>query len=422
MLLFNKEKRILNKTKRLLEQINNLYCTKYQKMSREQMLDEFSNFRETIATTSHTYSTSSQTYIDCVVPVFAMLKEICFRMRNERPFNAQIIAALCLNECAVIEMRTGQGKTLTAVMSAIFRSLYNLKVHIITVNDYLAERDYHTMKSIYEYLNISVDYISKNISTNRKLSAYKKQVVYISNQDIGFDYLRSNMVYSKDDIMLQDSDFQHAIVDEADSILLDNARIPIVIGANIEGKYEEYYKIAYKIVSKLNDEDVVLNMKEKDVYIKQDRIVLVEAYISKYYKIDKDDLYKDEYIDAWFYIDRALRAKYFFRKNYEYIVSKFKVYSIDEYTGRIAKDRKYSDGIQQSIEAKENVALTPESVYANYITTQNIYRKYVYLSGMTGTAYTEKKELEIVYKTTVLRIPKEEADNVYHNREKFFHY
>ena len=419
MFLFSKEQRILRKVNRLLNIINGL-SSQYEKMSRDKMLEIFADCKEKVALSAEEYNTKSPIYEQCVVHIFAMLKEIFYRLRNEKPFNAQIIAALCLNECTIIEMRTGQGKTLTAVLSAIFRSIYNLRVHIVTVNDYLAERDYHTMKCIYNYLNISVGYISKNTSINHKINAYKKQVVYISNQDIGFDYLRSNMVYNKDDIMLHDSDFQHAIVDEADSILLDNARIPIVIGANIEGKYEEYYKIACNIISKLSDSDVVINTKEKDVYIKQTRIVIVESYISKYYNIKRDEIYDDQNIDVWFYIDRALRAKYFFRKNYEYIVSKFKVYSIDEYTGRIAKDRKYSDGIQQSIEAKENVALTTESIYANYITTQNIYRKYTYLSGMTGTAYTERKELEIVYKTTVIQIPKEEQDNVYHHKEKFF--
>ena len=414
---FDSENYYLNKANRLLDRINKLE-NQFINMSKDDMLHCVCEIRHILSNRS--YCTNDKIYDDTVCTIFAIVREVSKRVRDERHFNAQIIAALCLNECVVIEMKTGQGKTLAAVLSAVYRSLSGGCVHILTVNDYLAERDYKDMLSIYEYLNITVGYIIKNVSDITKKSYYKCSVVYISNCEIGFDYLKSNMRYEVEEILLTDASMKHAIIDEADSIMVDNARIPIVIGQCVSHNSLNQYYIASKIVYDLSDDDVEINFREKDVFIKEISMHVVESLIEKYASISINNIYDPEYVNIWFYIDRLLRAKYIFRKNYEYIVANFKVYLVDEYTGRVASDRKYSNGIQQAIEAKENLYLSSESIQANYITTQNLYRKYKYLSGMTGTAYTERHELYVVFAKKVVCIPKEEKDNTIIHRTLFF--
>ena len=417
--LFDAEGYYLAKANRLLLRINKLE-PKASEMSQKEMISEVAKAREILS--NRKYCTTDSIYEDTVCIVFAIVREVSQRLRGERHFNSQIIAALCLNERLIIEMKTGQGKTLSAVLSAVYRGLTGDSVHILTVNDYLAKRDYDDMSPIYQYLEIPVGYIIKDVSESIRLRNYHTPgiVLYISNSEIGFDYLKSNMKYSISEVFLTSKNMKHVIVDEADSILIDNARIPVVIGQSVNNNQSlNNYYVACKIINNLSEDDIYVDFIEKDVYIKETSLPVVESLIERY--LSCSDPYAPKRLDIWFYIDRVLRAFFLFRKNYDYIVSGFHVYLVDAYTGRVAADRKYSDGLQQAIEAKEGVHTSQESIKVNYITTQNLYRKYDDLSGMTGTAHTEKDELKVVFSgLKVVRIPKEEANNVSILRPLFF--
>lgn len=391
--------------------------SKLSYLSDEELQDQFNKIKKKIA--GHVYNTAGEVYLKTIIDCTAIICESCYRIRNEMPSNAQILTALALNELTVAELPTGEGKTLAAVVSASYRSLYG-KVHIITANDYLTKRDYELMINIYFFLDINADYVIKDKLEEEKIIAYGANVVYISMQEIGFDYLKSNMKYKKGNILLKKEDFSHVIIDEIDYAIIDIAKIPIIIGSTSKNNNENFYKIATQIVDKLGKEYFDIQEKEKDVLIKEDSIQYIESLISQYYHINIKDLYKEKHIDKFFYLDRAMRAKFLFKKNFEYVIMQFKIYIVDQYTGRIAKDRKYSGGIQQAIEAKEMINLTSETQQANYITVQSLFRQYLFLSGTTGTAITEKQEFKIIYNLPVICIEKESANNVSHYKNQYF--
>jgi preprotein translocase subunit SecA len=350
------------------------------------------------------YDYNSSIFCETVVIATAIICIMAERLRKEAPFRTQIQGAMALNFLKAIELSTGQGKTLTAVLSAIYRAMWSDKIHIVTANDYLAQRDYQDMYQLYIFFKIKTGYISKCLKYIDKIEQYKKHVIYISNHELGFDYLKSNMQYSADEVAIVNKDFKHLIIDEMDLILIDNARIPTIISFSISNNEQIFYKTAYKIINQFNENDVTIDYKDKSVFIKLENINKLEILICQYFKIDILELYNNDNINIFFYIDRCLRAKFLFRQNFEYIVSKSEILVIDEYTGRIASDRKFSMGIHQAIEASENLKISLEGISSNYITTQNIYRKYKYLSGMTGTIITDHQEIEVIYNTQVIKI------------------
>lgn len=369
----------------------------------------FKNIKEKtkkhIESTNIEYDTNSKFFSESMEIVTALTCIASSRIRNEMPFKTQIQGALALNFLNVIELATGQGKTLTATLSAIFRSNWTHKVHIITANDYLAQRDAEDMRSLYDFFSIKIGYATRNIDYMDKIDQYKCHVVYISNQEISFDYLKSNMQYDKNSVAINSEDFKHVIIDEIDLVAIDNARIPTIISTTSEQNDNIFYKIAYKIVNQFTTSEVDIDYKDKNVFVKIQYIDKLEMLICQSFSIDMSELYNPENIDIFFYIDRCFRAKFIFNKNHEYIVTNDSIGVVDEYTGRVPGDRKFSMGIHQALEAKENLKISSEGVSTNYITTQNIYRKYLYKSGLTGTILVDREEIEVIYNVQVIKIP-----------------
>ena len=380
----------------------------YEQFSNLEIQTKFAEYQQKVldykTLSGAEYDVNANIFAEAMAHVIAMVCVASHRMRNEMPFHTQIRGAIALCYLRAIELSTGQGKTLTAVLSAIYRCLWTKKLHIVTANDYLAYRDYVEMGPLYSFFGIAIGYIVRSLNNSLKIVHYRKQVVYISNHEIGFDYLKSNMQHRLEDILINLDDFQHVIIDEMDLILIDNARIPVIISSTQNNNELFYYTNAYKIVNQFELDDVEINYKEKNVFIKPNAIERLEVLISQHFNISITELYSNDNIDIFFYIDRCLRAKFLFECNREYIVQDSSVVVVDEYTGRVAKDRKFSAGIHQSLEAKENLTITAEGISTNYITTQNIYRKYRFISGMTGTIITDKQEIEIIYNTRVLKI------------------
>lgn len=361
----------------------------------------------------------SEFFIKSMELVTALICIASHRVRNEKPFVTQIQGALSLNFLNVIELATGQGKTLTATLSAIFRSNWTHKVHIITANDYLAQRDEEDMRNLYNFFSIKTGYATRSIDYIDKINQYKQHVVYISNQEISFDYLKSNMQYNKNNVAISSEDFKHVIIDEIDLVAIDNARIPTIISTTSDQNDNLFYKIAYKIVNQFNELEVDIDYKEKNVFVKMQYIDKLEMLICQSFSIDITELYNPENIDIFFYIDRCFRAKFIFSKNNEYIVTNDSIGVVDEYTGRVPGDRKFSMGIHQALEAKENLKISSEGISTNYITTQNIYRKYLYKSGLTGTILVDREEIEVIYNVQVIKIPCYNS-NMKFNKDLFF--
>lgn len=368
---------------------------------------------------NNSYDISSDFFIYSMEIITALVCVASDRVRNEKPFKTQIQGALALNFLNVIELATGQGKTLTATLSAIFRSNWTHKVHIITANDYLAQRDEEDMRELYNFFDIKTGYVTRNIDYIDKIHQYKQHVVYISNQEISFDYLKSNMQYNKNNVAINSDDFQHVIIDEIDLVAIDNARIPTIISTTSNQNDNFFYKIAYKIVNQFTELEVDIDYKDKNVFVKMQYIDKLEVLICQSFAIDITELYNPENIDIFFYIDRCLRAKFIFNKNNEYIVANDSIGVVDEYTGRVPGDRKFSMGIHQALEAKENLKISSEGISTNYITTQNIYRKYLYKSGLTGTILVDREEIEVIYNVQVIKIPCFNA-NMKFNKDIFF--
>lgn len=365
------------------------------------------------------YDINSNFFISSMELVTALVCIASSRVRNEKPFKTQIQGAIALNFLNVIELATGQGKTLTATLSAIFRSNWTHKVHIITANDYLAQRDEENMRNLYNFFSISTGYVTRSIEYMDKIEQYKQHVVYISNQEISFDYLKSNMQYNKYNVAINSNDFKHVIIDEIDLVTIDNARIPTIISTTSDQNDSFFYKIAYKIVNQFSKSEVDIDYKDKNVFVKMQYIDKLEMLTCQSFSIDITELYNPENIDIFFYIDRCFRAKFIFNKNNEYIVTNDSIGVVDEYTGRVPGDRKFSMGIHQALEAKENLKISSEGVSTNYITTQNIYRKYLYKSGLTGTILVDREEIEVIYNVQVIKIPCFNK-NMKFNKDLFF--
>ena len=334
---------------------------------------------------------------DLMAEAFAVVREAAKRTLNMRHFDVQLYGGIVLFEGKIAEMKTGEGKTLAATLPAYLYSISGKSTHIVTVNDYLAKRDSIWMGSIYNFLGVKVGLLQNNQEYSEKKEAYSNSIIYGTNNEFGFDYLRDNMVASKE-AMAQDGHY-YAIVDEVDSILIDEARTPLII-SGVPYQSTELYKKMSKVVPKLTAEvDFEIDEKQKTAAITEEGVAKVEKIIGMGNLYDPSNYL---YIHA---LNQALKAHYLFKKDVDYIVKDGEVLIVDEFTGRILQGRRYSEGLHQAIEAKENVKIMEENQTLATITIQNYFRMYEKLSGMTGTALTESEEFRHIYKLETVVIP-----------------
>ena len=361
----------------------------YSKLTDTELQNKTDEFKERLA--------KGETLEDILVEAFAVAREAAYRVIGEKPFFVQIIGALAIHYGNIAEMKTGEGKTLTAVLPAYLNALTGKGVHIITVNEYLASRDAEWMGGIHRFLGLTVGVNKRDMTPEEKRDAYNSDILYSTNNEIGFDYLRDNMVVRKEDRVQRPLNF--AIIDEVDSVLIDEARTPLIIsGGEMENK--NFYLSADKYAKSLKeDEDFIYDEKTKSVNLTEKGSDKAE----KMFHID--NLYDVDNATLLHFINQALRANYAMKKDFDYVVQDGEVIIVDQFTGRLMKGRAYSDGLHQAIEAKEGVQINQETKTLATITFQNLFRMYKKLSGMTGTAKTEEEEFRDIYNMYVIEIP-----------------
>ncbi len=333
---------------------------------------------------------------DIIVEAFALVREAAWRVLKEKPYRVQIIGGLAIHYGNIAEMKTGEGKTLTSTMPAYLNALEGKGVHIVTVNEYLSTRDAEWMGKVYDLLGITVGINKKDLTPQEKKEAYSKDITYTTNNELGFDYLRDNMVVRSENRVQRGLNF--AIIDEVDSILIDEARTPLIISGGVS-KSADLYILADKAAKSLTVEDYVIDEKTK-------KVTLTEEGVKKAEKLLKvDNLYDINNAMLVHNLDKALSANYSFKKDVDYVVDNDKIIIVDAFTGRLMHGRQYSDGLHQALEAKEGVTINSETKTLATITFQNLFRMYNKLSGMTGTAKTEEEEFRNIYNMYVIEIP-----------------
>ena len=336
--------------------------------------------------------------LDDILPeAFAVVREASRRTLGMRPFDVQVMGGIVLHEGKIAEMKTGEGKTLAATMPVYLNALNGKGVHVVTVNDYLARRDANWMGEIYEFLGLRVGLIQENMGFAERKEAYDSDLTYGTNAQFGFDYLRDNIATTTEQLVQRELNF--AIVDEVDSILIDEARTPLIISGMPESAADIYYRFA-AIVPRLKEgEDYEVDEKKRQIAPTESGVEKVERALGV------ENLYDDVNTNLVNHLNQALRAHALFHKDVEYIVRDGQVFIVDEFTGRVLEGRRYSEGLHQAIEAKEGVAIREENQTVATITIQNFFRQYEKLSGMTGTAATEADEFMHIYKMEVVSIP-----------------
>jgi preprotein translocase subunit SecA len=339
---------------------------------------------------------------DLLVPAFATVREAAKRTLGQRHFDVQLIGGMVLHEGGIAEMRTGEGKTLVATLAVYLNALKGEGVHVVTVNDYLAKRDAEWMGQIYNFLGMSVGVIVHDISDEDRAAAYASDITYGTNNEFGFDYLRDNMKYELAHMVQRGHSF--AIVDEVDSILIDEARTPLIISGAIDDKSDLYNSID-KLVPSLVKEDYDLDEKQRSISLTDAGNEHMEELLTEAGVLTEGALYEAQNVTVVHHVNQALRAHKLFQRDKDYIVRKGEVVIIDEFTGRMMPGRRYSEGLHQALEAKEHVQVQPENVTLASITFQNYFRLYDKLAGMTGTASTEALEFAEIYKLDVVEIP-----------------
>ena len=333
---------------------------------------------------------------------FATVREAAKRTLGQRHYDVQLIGGIALHRGEIAEMKTGEGKTLVATLAVYLNALSGKGVHVVTVNDYLARRDAGWMGQIYEFLGMSVGVIVPNLTDEQRRAAYGSDITYGTNNEFGFDYLRDNMKYSREPMVQRP--FNFAIVDEVDSILIDEARTPLIISGPTDDKSELYMSVD-AVVKTLTPEDYEKDEKQRSVVLTEDGTEKVERVLEEAGLIEGRNLYDITNTQAVHHLNQALKANVMFKKDIDYIVKDGKVVIIDEFTGRMMEGRRWSDGLHQAVEAKEGVFIEPENQTLASITFQNYFRMYPKLSGMTGTAMTEAPEFFDIYKMNVVSIP-----------------
>ncbi len=341
--------------------------------------------------------------LDNLLPeAFALVREASKRINNERHFDVQLIGGIALHENKIAEMKTGEGKTLTIVLSAYLNALEKKGVHIVTVNDYLAKRDSINMGKIYNFLGLTCGYINSNQTDEERKENYNKDITYATNSELGFDFLRDNMKYLKSEMVLREHNF--AIVDEIDSCLIDEARTPLVISGAAEDKTMQYIAVD-KLIKNLKKTDFDLDEKDKNILLTNEGIDNVEKIFSNAGILKNNNFYDPENLHLVHHVNQALRANYLFENGRDYIVKENEIIIIDEQTGRQLPGRRFGDGLHQSLEAKEKIEVKAENQTLASITYQNFFKLYKKLAGCTGTALTESAEFFEIYNLPVLQIP-----------------
>ncbi len=385
--------RYLKKINLLLEQVNKL------ELQIEKLTDE--ELKNTTLKLKELYS--SHNNLDQLLPkAFATVREAAKRVLGQRHYDVQIIGGIVLHQGKISEMKTGEGKTLVATLPAYLNAIKGHGVHIVTVNDYLASRDSEWMGKIYQFLGLSVGCIIPDLEDEKRKKAYNCDITYATNNELGFDFLRDNMKFSFEQMVQRPSSY--AIVDEVDSILIDEARTPLIISGPTEDNSELYKKIN-TIIPLLKEEDIEIDEKTKSVVLTEKGNENIEKILKDKLFLKGENLYDPENIGMVHHINQAVRANKLFEKDKDYIVSNNKVVIIDEFTGRMMEGRRYSDGLHQALEAKENVSIKNENQTLASVTFQNYFRMYPKLAGMTGTALTEANEFMEIYNLEVISVP-----------------
>ena len=404
------QKKILKRLEKRVGEINDL-ADKYKKMKKPELREQTAVLKKKLD--------KKGTTLDTILPeAFALVREASDRVLGMRHFDVQLIGGMALHDGNVAEMKTGEGKTLVATLPVYLNALEGKGVHLVTVNDYLAQRDASWMGELYDFLGLSTgviindasfvydkDYDNENHDDARmrrlrpvtRKEAYAADITYGTNNEFGFDYLRDNMVNEVD--LLRQRDLHFAIVDEVDSILIDEARTPLIISAPAAENPDSYYQFA-KLAAKLVPEDYILDEKRRSV-------ALTDQGVEKMQKLlGVKDLYSPDHIRNVYHMDQALKAQTLFKRDKDYVVTgDGEVIIVDEHTGRLMQGRRYNEGLHQAIEAKENVAVLQESMTLATVSFQNYFRLYKKLAGMTGTAFTEAEEFQQIYSLDVIQIP-----------------
>jgi len=362
-----------------------------EKLSDEELQGYTARFKEQL--------NRGETLDDILVEAFAVVREAGRRVLNMRHFDVQLIGGIVLHQGRIAEMKTGEGKTLVATLAAYLNALSGKGVHIVTVNDYLAGRDSEWMGKIYKFLGLSVGVIQHGLDDRERQSAYNCDITYGTNNEFGFDYLRDNMKFDADSLVIQ-REFNFAIVDEVDSILIDEARTPLIISGPTEGSTSFYYHVN-DFVKKIKRDNVNYELDEKTKTVVLTENGITEA--EKFFKVE--NLYDLKNMDTLQQINQSLKAHLLFHNDVDYLVKDSQVLIVDEFTGRMMPGRRFSDGLHQALEAKENVRIEQEYQTHATITFQNLFRMYKKLSGMTGTAATEAQEFHSIYKLDVIEVP-----------------
>ncbi len=339
---------------------------------------------------------------DLLPEAFATVREAAKRVLGQRHYDVQMIGGIVLHRGEIAEMRTGEGKTLVATLACYLNALPGDGVHVVTVNDYLARRDAEWMGQVYTFLGLSVGVIIPNLSDEERRQAYNADITYATNNELGFDYLRDNMKYERESMVQRP--FSFAIVDEVDSILIDEARTPLIISGPTDDK-TELYKRVHAIVTQLVPEDYEVDEKQRSIILTEDGTEKVERLLETAGLLEGTNLYDFENTQVVHHVNQALRANVLFKRDTDYIVKDGKVIIIDEFTGRMMDGRRWSEGLHQAVEAKEDVEIEAENQTLASITFQNYFRMYPKIGGMTGTAATEASEFFDIYKLNVVTIP-----------------
>ncbi|MET3662573.1 preprotein translocase subunit SecA [Aquamicrobium ahrensii] len=383
-------------------------------LSDEQLRARTDEFRKQLA--------EGATLDDLLVPAFATVREAARRVLGMRPFDVQMIGGMVLNNGGIAEMRTGEGKTLVATLPTYLNALAGKGVHVVTVNDYLASRDANWMGKLHRFLGLSVGIIVHGLSDEERREAYACDITYATNNELGFDYLRDNMKYERAQMVQRGHNY--AIVDEVDSILIDEARTPLIISGPLEDRSEMYNTVDAFIIQ-LKPEDYEVDEKQKTAIFTEDGTEKLEGMLRDAGLLKGEGLYDVENVAMVHHVNNALKAHRLFQRDKDYIVRDDEIVIIDEFTGRMMPGRRYSEGLHQALEAKEHVQIQPENQTLASVTFQNYFRMYEKLSGMTGTALTEAEEFGNIYGLEVTEIPTnlpvqriDEDDEVYRTVEE----
>ena len=388
--------RKLKELKPRVERIN-LLEPNFQKMSNSELQSQTKIFKEKLST--------GVTHDEILEDVFATVREAATRTLGQRHYDVQLLGGLILNEGSIAEMKTGEGKTLVSTLAVYLNALSGKGVHVVTVNDYLANRDSQWMGKIYEFLGLSVGCVTPSVNEEDRKNAYNADITYATNNELGFDYLRDNMKFRLEDMVQRAPNY--AIIDEVDSILIDEARTPLIISGQAETSSETYKKID-KIIPALIERDFDLDEKQRSVTLTDQGLENIENLLLENDIMKEGGLYDISNVSILHHVNQSLRAHKLFQKDTHYIVRGGKVVIIDEFTGRAMEGRRFSEGLHQAIEARENVEVLPENQTLASVTFQNYFRQYPKLAGMTGTAITEAGEFEEIYGLQVIEVPTNE--------------